>query len=82
MTSRSTLRLAWQGPATWPAILSGGGVWAVTRSGGDLVALSPASGAQLYSLPLGSVEDFTTPTAFAGQLYVAAGDQIIAVSGV
>ena len=78
----STLRLAWQGPATWPAILSGGGVWAVTRSGGDLVALSPASGAQLYSLPLGSVEDFTTPTAFAGQLYVAAGDQIIAVSGV
>jgi len=78
----STLRLAWQGPATWPAILSGGGVWAVTRSGGDLVALSAASGAQLYSLPLGSVEDFTTPTAFAGQLYVAAGDQIIAVSGV
>ncbi len=76
------LSLAWSGPATWPPIVAGGAIWAVTRSSADLVALSPANGSQLFSLPLGSVQHFTTPSAAAGWLYVASGSQVDAVMGV
>lgn len=78
----SALGLAWSGPATWPPIVAGGAIWAVTRSGADLVALSPDNGSQLFSLSLGSVQHFTTPSAAAGWLYVASGSQVDAVKGI
>ena len=54
----------------------------MTRSTAELVALSPANGSQIFSLPLGSVQHFTTPSASMGWVYVASGDQVVAVKGV
>jgi outer membrane protein assembly factor BamB len=78
----ASLHLAWRGPATWPPIVAGGAIWAVARSSADLVALSPADGSQIFSLALGSVEHFTTPSAAMGWVYVASGDHVVAVKGV
>ena len=76
-----SLQLSWRGPATWPPIVAGGAVWAVTRGGADLVALSPAGGGQLFSYPLGAVENFTTPAASDGWVYVGAGTQVVGIDG-
>lgn len=80
-TASRTLRLLWRGPAVWAPIVAGGAIWAVTRGTSELVALSPASGARLFTLPLGFVEHFTTPSAAGGWVYVASGDRIVAVRG-
>ncbi|HXZ98864.1 MAG TPA: PQQ-binding-like beta-propeller repeat protein [Candidatus Binatia bacterium] len=78
-----SLKLIWSRAPTWPPIVAGGEIWAVTQGGADLVALSPADGSQRFSLPLGSVEHFTTPAAAAGWVYVGSGgDQVVAVKGV
>lgn len=77
-----TLAEVWRGPATWPAIVSGGAVWAMERDSGTLDALDPATGAVRFAYPAGDVEHFTTPTAAAGSLYVAARDHVVALAGV
>jgi outer membrane protein assembly factor BamB len=80
----TTFSPAWTGPATWPPIIAGGAVWGVAAGGSTLYALDPGSGVVRAQVPVGADPSvhFATPASLGGVLVVAAGAQVVAVSGV
>jgi FG-GAP-like repeat/PQQ-like domain len=67
--------------ADHPPTVAGGLVWAITSGGGTLVAFDPGTGAAASSFPIGSSTHFTTPAAANSQLYVTAGNRVLAFGG-
>lgn len=70
--------------ATGPPIIAAGLVWSANQ-GGTLFALNPATGAATHQFTIpenevagGSVNDFQSPGAGGGRLFVASGDQVTA----
>jgi len=61
-------------------IVTGSVVWAVDTSNAHLLGFDFATGNELYSLPLSSVDHFVSPTAAPGALFVGAGDQVYSFS--
>jgi len=74
---------AWKGPHmnAAPPIVSGGAVWSVNLTTGHLVGLDPRTGDLKFTLDIGKAVTFTTPTASAGRLFVAATDVVRAFTG-
>ena len=64
-----------------PPTVAGGLVWAITSDGRTLVAFDAGTGQASSSFGIGSSTHFTTPTAASGQLYVAAGNRVLAFGG-
>lgn len=65
---------------TGPAIVAGATLWALDRNAGDAVALDFATGAVRARVHVGGVNHFATPGSGGGQLYVAAGGQLVALA--
>lgn len=63
-----------------PPIVAAGAVWFINRSDGILLAANPLNGSVLFSLPLGSVQPFTTPAFGEGLVFATAGSKVFAVS--
>jgi outer membrane protein assembly factor BamB len=65
---------------TGPAIVAGGTLWALDRNAGDAVALDLTTGAVRARVHVGGANHFATPGSGGGQLYVAAGGQLVALA--
>jgi outer membrane protein assembly factor BamB len=74
--------VAWRVPSltTGPAIVAGGTLWALDHNTGDAVALDLTTGAVRSRVHVGSANHFATPGSGGGQLYVAAGGQLVALA--
>lgn len=66
-------------PAMGSPIITAGAVWGV-ESSGNLYALNPSTGSELYTTPLGSAHQFSTPAATEGFVVVPAGRNVAAVT--
>lgn len=77
-TSGSSFIVAWRGPRleAGPPVVTGEVVWTLDISSGVIRGFDVATGNPLYSLALGGVTRFTTPTFAYGELFVAAGDEV------
>ncbi|HEX7474702.1 MAG TPA: PQQ-binding-like beta-propeller repeat protein, partial [Dehalococcoidales bacterium] len=73
-----SFKVAWSSPNFFagPPIVAGGTVLTVDRSG-TLYGFTMDTGNLLFKVSLGSVMNFTTPAVSGGQIFVAAGRQII-----
>jgi len=60
-----------------PPIVAGGAVWAIETGGGGLYAFDASTGAQLYHSAGFSTTHFSTPSEAGGQVFVAAGGQVV-----
>jgi outer membrane protein assembly factor BamB len=65
---------------TGPAIVAFGTLWALDRNAGDAVALDLITGAVRARVHVGEANHFATPGSGGGQLYVAAGGQLVALA--
>jgi outer membrane protein assembly factor BamB len=65
-----------------PPIVAGGAVWTIDIDSGVLHAFVPGTGHQILTRSVGPVEHFTSPTAAAGKLYVAATNHLVAFAGI
>jgi hypothetical protein len=63
-----------------PAIVAGGTLWAIDRSAGDVVGLDLTTGSERARVHVGRSNHFATPASGGGQLYVAAGGQLVALA--
>ncbi len=73
--SGDSLTTKWrQGAANEPPIVAGPGVWSV--GGAQLFQLDPVNGQVSFSATIGTPAPFTTPSASAGRVYVAAGERL------
>ena len=59
-----------------PPIVSGGIVWSLQINNGILDGFDVATGARKFSLSVGSLTHFMTPTASNGQIFVASSNQV------
>jgi outer membrane protein assembly factor BamB len=66
--------------AAGPTIVANGTVWAMDRDAGDVVGLDITTGAVRARVHLGGSNHFTTPASGGGQLYVAAGGELVALA--
>jgi outer membrane protein assembly factor BamB len=76
----STISVTWQTSSfdAGSPIVTGNIVWAVNISTADLLGFDLSTGAAVFSFSLGAVDHFISPTAAAGSLFVAGGDQLYA----
>lgn len=74
--------VAWRAPelVAGPPIVAGGTLWAMDRNAGDVVGLDIATGKERARVHVGRSNDFATPASGGGQLYVAAGGQLVALA--
>jgi hypothetical protein len=63
-----------------PAIVANATVWAMDRDTGDVVGVDLATGAVRGRVHLGSSNHFATTASGGGQLYAAAGGQLVALA--
>ena len=77
-----TFSVAWRDSTliAGPAIVASGTLWAMDRDAGDVVALDVATGAMRTRVHVGRTNHFATPASGGGQLYVAAGGQLVALT--
>lgn len=80
--SNRSLKVLWRTSRARNAspIISAGVVWAIDGPSATLLALDPASGAIVYSVPLGSTMHFSTPAATDGFVIAPAGRSVVAVA--
>ena len=74
--------VAWQtaGFDSGAPVVTGNVVWAVDTDNASLLGFNFSTGVQMFWFSLGAVDHFITPAAAPGNLFVAAGDQLIAYS--
>lgn len=74
--------VAWQtaGFDSGAPVVTGNVVWVVDTDNASLRGFNFSTGAQMFWFSLGAVDHFITPAAAPGNLFVAAGDQLIAYS--
>jgi hypothetical protein len=65
---------------TGSSIVAGGALWALDRKSGDAVALDVTTGAVRARVHVGGANHFASPGSGGGQLYVAAGGQLVALA--
>jgi hypothetical protein len=63
-----------------PAIVANGTLWAMDHDAGDVVGVNMATGAVRARVHLGRSNHFATPASGGGQLYAAAGGQLVALA--
>jgi outer membrane protein assembly factor BamB len=63
-----------------PTIVAHGTAWAMDRDAGDLVGLDIATGAVRARVHVGRSNDFAVPGSGGGQIFVAAGGQLVALA--
>jgi outer membrane protein assembly factor BamB len=68
------------GLTTGPAIVANGTVWAQDQGTGDVVAVDANRGDVRARVHVGRANHFATPASGGGQLYVAAGGQLVALA--
>lgn len=78
---KASTRWAVTGISPGPPVIAGGDVWTVSRSGA-LEGFSQTTGARVYDYPVAVAGSFPSLSAYAGRLFVAGGDRVIAFSGV
>jgi outer membrane protein assembly factor BamB len=84
VTSAPSFTVAWRADGFFagPPIVAGGAAWTVDTGSGELIAFDARTGGRQFATSLGSVAHFTSPTAAAGRLYVAALRRVIAFWGI
>jgi hypothetical protein len=63
-----------------PAIVAKATIWAMDRDAGDIVGLDVANGTVRARVHLGRSNHFATAASGGGQLYAAAGGQLVALA--
>jgi outer membrane protein assembly factor BamB len=63
-----------------PPIVAGGVVWSIQVGGGQLYGFAPTTGAQTFSLAVGSANHFATPSADGNELFLPLSNSIEGVS--
>jgi outer membrane protein assembly factor BamB len=83
LSSGASFSIVWRTQGFWaePPIVTNGLVWTVARAASVLAAYDPTNGQERFHQLLGGANHFTTPSASAGKIFVAAGRTIIAFSG-
>lgn len=78
----NNLTVAWKTSAfsAGGPIVTGPIVWAVNTSRGDLLGFNASTGQEVYAFTLGSADHFCTPAATPNGLFVAAGNQLVALA--
>ena len=61
-------------------IVAGGAVWSIQVGGGQLYGFAPTTGAQTFSLAVGSANHFATPSADGNELFLPLSNSIEGVS--
>ncbi len=72
VNSNGTMTVLWHAASNinGTVTVGAGYVWALDYGAGMLHALNPATGASVYSLPVGSVNRFAAPALYAGAVFV------------
>ena len=60
-----------------PPIVAGGAVWAIETGGGGLYGFDASTGAQIYHSTGFSATHFSTPSEAGGEIFAAAGNQVL-----
>ena len=73
INSNGTMTVLWHAAANinGTVTVGAGYVWSLDYGAGVLHALNPATGASVYSLPVGSVNRFSAPALYAGAVFVS-----------
>ena len=84
VSSGPSFKVAWRagGFDAGPPIVAGGAVWCVDIGSGRLLAFTLRTGHRVFQASVGGVAHFTSPTATAGRLYVAAEQHVVAFAGI
>jgi hypothetical protein len=78
----SSLSVAWRTSSfdAGSPIVTGHIVWAVNLSSAQLLGFDASTGQPLFSVPVGTVDHFISPTAAPGRLFLGAGSQLVGLS--